>query len=466
MRKFYLSRSNCGYYRVHFIDPVTGVQGTGKSTHTKDKMEAILIAGRWLREGVPSAYSGSHVFQEQLDNKTYTLDLNDVVLRLNKNEALTLMSLIFLKFGFSLDTVVAAFSSGISVPTVVKINVEKGVVSNIFVPAAQKQTEGIKLGEYLLNFWDYETSDFIKRHIAKGKTMSKKHTDNMKSLVKNYWLPYFGEEKLVQDLNEDELEDFFFYLFSERGLKGGTVNKAINCGSRAIRYLFEKHKILVNPMAGVERYGTDELKRGIPTESEVRELLNLEWENPVGKLAFMLSAYSGLRAGEISGLRVCDVDLNAEILHIRHSWSDVDGLKSTKNTDERDVPIDRNIALQLLNRARLNPLFSDTSYVFFSNTKPEQPCYPTYYQDSFYDAMAEIGISEEQRKERNIVFHSLRHFCATRLSQRTDMKSVQAILGHRTEKMSQHYSDHETKEKLDNIRNIMQNAWKNCISKS
>ena len=113
----------------------------------------------------------------------------------------------------------------------------------------------------------------------------------------------------------------FFYLFSERGLKGGTVNKAINCGSRAMRYLFEKHKISVNPMAGVERYGTDELKRGIPTESEVKALLNMEWNNPVGKLAFELAAYAGLRAGEISGLRVCDIDLDAEIIHVRHSWS-------------------------------------------------------------------------------------------------------------------------------------------------
>ena len=228
-----------------------------------------------------------------------------------------------------------------------------------------------------------------------------------------------------------------------------------------MRYLFEKRKISVNPMAGVERYGTDELKRGIPTESEVKALLNMEWNNPVGKLAFELAAYSGLRAGEITGLRVCDIDLDAEIIHVRHSWSESDGLKSTKNTDERDVPIDRFIALGLLNRARENPNYSDTSYVFFSNVKPEQPFWLSYYQDSFYEAMAEIGISEEQRKERNIVFHSLRHFCATILSQRTDMKTVQAILGHRSEKMSIHYSDHDTEEKLTNIKNIMQSAWKN-----
>ena len=457
MRQFYLSKNRHGYYRVHLNDPVTGLQGTGKSTHTKDKVEATLIAGRWLKEGVPASRSGSRAFDAQQENKSGPLNLNDVVSRLSENDAKILVSMISEKFGIR-DNPVPVVAVSVPAESGVAVKAEKEVEKT------EIKTDGIKLGEYLLNFWDYEKSEFIKRYMAKGKKMSKKHTDNMRSLAKNYWLPYFGEDKLVQDLNEEELEDFFFYLFSERGLKGGTVNKAINCGSRAMRYLFEKHKIPVNPMAGVERYGTDELKRGIPTESEVHDLLNLEWENPVGKRAFMLSAYSGLRAGEISGLRVCDVDLNAELLHIRHSWSDVDGLKSTKNTDERDVPIDRDIALQLLNRARLNPYYSDTSYVFFSNTKPEQPCYPTYYQDSFYEAMAEIGISEEQRKERNIVFHSLRHFCATLLSQRADMKTVQAILGHRSEKMSLHYADHDSQEKLNNMRNIMQLAWKECVT--
>lgn len=112
--------------------------------------------------------------------------------------------------------------------------------------SSHAQEKGIKLSEFLLDFWDYENSEFIKRYLAKGKQISRKHADNMKSLAKNYWFPYFGEDKFVQDLDEEELEDFFFYLFSERGLKGGTVNKAINCGSRAMRYLFEKRKISVN----------------------------------------------------------------------------------------------------------------------------------------------------------------------------------------------------------------------------
>lgn len=447
MRQFYLFKNKSGYFNVVLLDPVSGFKCSTKSTHTKDKVEATMIAASWIQNGQPEARSNSRKFNSA--SSSPSLNLKSIVERLSENDARLLVSMISDKFNFSATPGISSNASSNPNP-----------IQNV----SETKEPRIKLAEYLINFWDYDKSEFIQRYLAKGKKLSRTHTESMKGLAKNYWLTYFGEDKCVQDLNQEELEEFFFYLYSERGLKGSTVNHAITCGSRAIGYLFDKHKISVNPMAGVERYGTNGLKRGIPTESEVRELINLEWKNQAGKLAFELAAYCGLRAGEISGLRVCDIDLDGEILHVRHSWNEMDGLKTTKNTDERDVPITNEIAQRLKNLAQNNPLYCDTSYIFFSPVKPEQPYWPSYYQDRFYEAMAEIGINEEVRKERNIVFHSLRHFCATLLSQRTDIKTVQSILGHRSEKMSIHYSDHETQEKLDNMRNILQSAWNDCLT--
>lgn len=156
-------------------------------------------------------------------------------------------------------------------------------------------------------------------------------------------------------------------------------------------------------MFGVERFNPQQLERGIPTEGEVRKLLDLNLNNDFQKLAFKLGVFCGLRAGEISGLRVCDLDLDADIIHVRHSWSEVDGLKCPKNTDVRDLPIDHSTLIQLSKLAKLNPNYSDMSYIFFSSAKPEQPYQPSYYADGLYEALAMIGISEEQRKDRNIV---------------------------------------------------------------
>lgn len=441
MSPFYLTKNEHGYYRACFVNQQTGAITVAKSTHSKNKTEAMMIATEWYKNGVPKGTTNSRTPFIQNHTLSTGLNLSNLVSRLTDEDAKELYSLLCEK----LKMAPAEVKAPESLP-------------------APKENPRIKLCEYLYDFWDFDKSEFIQRYIAHGNNMTKGHTKNMQSLVKNYWLPYFGEETYVDEVDKVMLDDFFFYLYREKGLKGATVNKAINCGSRAMRYLFDNKKISENPMAGVERFNPNQLDRGIPTESEVRQLLQIEWSSVAYKLAFKLGIFCGLRAGEVSGLRVCDLDLDADIIHVRHSWSDTDGLKCPKNSDVRDLPIDHSTLLQLYTMAKENPLFSDLSFVFWSPVKPDQPYWRSYYIDGLYEALEKIGVSEKQRKERNIVFHSLRHFCATVLAQRADMKTVQAFMGHRTEAMSRHYSDHETQEKLNNMKNIMQVTWNEILS--
>lgn len=141
----------------------------------------------------------------------------------------------------------------------------------------------IKLCEHLLNFWDYDNSEFIKRYLTHGNNMTKKHTKNMISLVKNYWQPYFGDDVFVDELDKPTLDDFFFFLYCEKGLKGGTVNKAINVVSRAMGYLFENGKIEKNPMFGVEKTSKYNLDRRLLKKSEI---CFLEFDEPPELLNF------------------------------------------------------------------------------------------------------------------------------------------------------------------------------------
>lgn len=68
MKQFYLAKNQHGYYRVDFIDPVTGLQGSGKSTHSKNRDEAMRIAYNWLYNGSPEARSNSRNFNETIVN--------------------------------------------------------------------------------------------------------------------------------------------------------------------------------------------------------------------------------------------------------------------------------------------------------------------------------------------------------------------------------------------------------------
>ena len=462
MRQFYLYKNSWGYYMAVMIDPVSGLKRGAKSTHTKDKVEAAVIASEWAKGGMPEAKSHSRAFL--CPDSSSPKNVKSIVDGLSDSDAQLMLSMLSSKLGLTASVPPAPVSTQVPVQNSVP---ESGSVpasspSPAAKPVAKKSD--IKLCEFLINFWDYDNSEFIQRHIARGHSMSKKHAFCMHAFVKNYWRPYWGDDTTIEDLTKLELDDFFFYLYREKQLAGETVNKVINSASRCTRWLYENNKIKINPLFGIERFKAEHAGRDIPTEAEVRRLLQLDWENPMALMAFKLGAFCGLRAGEISGLRVCDVDVAEGMLHVRHSYSEVDGLKSTKNKDKRDLPIDNVTALQLMNHARLNPKFNELSYIFWSSKDPTKSTTPGYYADIFYLALEKIGISEAERKDRNIVFHSLRHFCATILAQRTDRNTVMTILGHRTEKVSEHYSDHDTKEKFDNMRNVMQAAWDKYLS--
>ena len=57
----------------------------------------------------------------------------------------------------------------------------------------------------------------------------------------------------------------------------------------------------------------------------------------------------------------------------------------------------------------------------------------------------EIGITEEERKERNIKFHSLRHAYVTKMESGLSLLNAQKLIRHADSKTTRIYS-HETKE--------------------
>ena len=473
MRQFYLSKNSCGYYRVHFVDPVTGVQGHGKSTHSKDREEAIKIAYKWVYNGAPEARGNSHAFNNS-DTPTTPAKLISFIDNLTESDALKVVEMISKKFNLDLSS--ASATEVVEAPKTEPAADEKAVETSrpkkVFVvkkklvqlPSALPAEKKHLLCDTLDNYWDFDNSEYLRRSQEHGHSMTSKHAFCMRAYVRNYWQPYFGDEVCIEDLTLEELDDFFFFLHDEKELANETVNKNINMANKCFKTLLSLRKIKSNPLEGIERFKTDNKKRDIPTEQEVRDLLNHTWENDYAKLAFKVAAFYGLRAGEISGLRVCDIDDVANMLYIRHSYSETDGLKSTKNKECRELPIEHSLALQLLSHARQNPGYNDLSFVFWSMKDYSKPVTPGYYGDCFYKALEEIGVSELERKDRNIVFHSLRHFCCTILKQRADKETVMAIMGHKTPDMTDHYADHKTQEKFENMRNVISGVWEKYLS--
>ena len=459
MQPFYLAKNSSGYYKVCFVNTETGKVTNTKSTHTKNKFEANMIASMWVTKGAPEKRtSPSRAFNlQQADSSS--IDLNSVAQRLTREEASLLIDLLNKRFNFvsSANCLNTIPNNSVNlVPNVQSANAEK----------VSDSTKPIFLIETLSNFWDFENSEYVKKRIARGYDIKQRNCKEKLGIVKRYWAKYFDADRTVQSLTSRELDDFLMYLRTEKKLSADTVNKTMTAGNMAFEFLIKEGLITSNPLTSVERFKVNAKKRGIPTETEMKKLmeLNWDWTDSVNKLAFKVAALFGLRAGEISGLQVCDIDANADLLYIRHSWNDTDKLKDTKNGDDRIIPIEHGVALELLMNARRNPDYSDTSFVFWSPKVAGQPMWPSSFEDDFYIAMQKIGISEEQRKERNIVFHSLRHYCATQIAQRASLEIAMKILGHRTEEMTRLYSEHETQMKLNNAKEVLAQGWNVLIA--
>lgn len=189
----------------------------------------------------------------------------------------------------------------------------------------------------------------------------------------------------------------------------------------------------------------NEKERGILSSKEVYNLLNPEnapayWQDRLVYLGNCLAAVTGMRKGEIMALRIEDV--YADHIKISRSY-DKYGEKDTKTHKSREIPIPDKIYRMIVELA------PDSGYIF-SYDGGKTPFGTDTLTDALYHALNKMGIDEQQRKSRNICFHSWRHFFNTRLrSADISDSKTQSITGHSTKEMTEHYTHYNAGDFTD-----------------
>jgi integrase len=100
---------------------------------------------------------------------------------------------------------------------------------------------------------------------------------------------------------------------------------------------------------------------GKTTEDEA--VFNAPWTDKRAYIGNLLSITTGLRSGEVLAVRKSDI--GKKVLTVRHSWSFIDGLKSPKNGDERNVPLLPEVWGGLMELLEDNPHTVDDPFVFY-----------------------------------------------------------------------------------------------------
>jgi integrase len=204
--------------------------------------------------------------------------------------------------------------------------------------------------------------------------------------------------------------------------------------------------------AGHTKFSGDALERPILTPELAAAVFRVPWPDERSRLANMLAMVTGMRAGEIQGLRI--QDLGRDCLYVRHSWNFMDGLKTTKNNECRtaEVPFP-GLIQDLANMAAGNPHKARMDgFIFWAALSAEKPMEAEIFLRDLRTALVKAGMSKETAKA--YTFHAWRHFFTAYMRPRIDEKLLQKQTGHKTLAMLDHYSDHV----LDGDRERIQTA--------
>jgi integrase len=92
-----------------------------------------------------------------------------------------------------------------------------------------------------------------------------------------------------------------------------------------------------NPTADLELPAVEGKRERIATPQEAAKLIDALSED---KALWACAFYEGLRRGELAALRVRDLDLDSNVIRVRHSWDRVEGLIQLKSkAGRRDLPL-------------------------------------------------------------------------------------------------------------------------------
>lgn len=285
---------------------------------------------------------------------------------------------------------------------------------------------------------------------------------NFNSYIQAHILPMLGDYAL------DEVHSIELQYYIDEKLRNGridgkgglsikTVKEHISLLNNAFKKAIKLQIIQFNPTQFVEFPKTKDEEIHVfevAQQEKMVELISHDYQENSG-ITVLLGMFAGLRIGEISALRIEDIDFEARSICIDESLNripqyDLNGKKhyklaygTTKSSHIRYVPMNKDIfdALsayfaKMPNEHKENkkaPLF------FNKRQKAMEPRLITYH---FRKLMKELQLDKYH-------FHCLRHTFATRaLEGQMDIKSCSKILGHATTQITLDRYTHISTEHL------------------
>ena len=297
----------------------------------------------------------------------------------------------------------------------------------------------IPFATYCLNFWQYSTSTYVNlRNKIKSDSLSKEYCINMLSNVKNHVVTALDPALSLRGIKTYHLDKIVSLAFN-KDLSNGTIQQIILSFSIPLKEAVRTGLIYYNPAINLLKIPRNEKPRGVFTNDEIYSILTyIKTINNNIRLSIILAIVTGMRSGEIRALKtnsiirnyITDSNKSYDKIIIEKSISPYSGEKSTKSKYSRFVLIPSDLGDELYNNANYTTLVvQSTKGDYLSSTS---------LRLEFYKVLDKLNID---RIERNLTFHSLRHYFATYTKENKveDLIRMQ-VLGHKSLKVNKRYT--------------------------
>lgn len=246
-------------------------------------------------------------------------------------------------------------------------------------------------------------------------------------LVINHIDPYFGEKT---EFVESDVQAFVLQSLKQ-GLSEKTVKDIVVVIKMIQKFAVKKGFIQLRPFDVVYPKSSKKTELAVMAKEDQKKLFEFAKANfSFRNLGLLLCLSTGLRIGEVCGLRWSDIDPEDGTIRVQRTVQrlyKVDG--PTRHTEivvaqpktresNRVIPLSG----ELLHIVK--PLLKVVNRDFFILSNEETPLEPRIYRNYYKRTIKRLGIPY-------LKFHGLRHSFATRcIESKNSVKTVSVILGH------------------------------------
>lgn len=234
------------------------------------------------------------------------------------------------------------------------------------------------------------------------------------------------KQRPVSTLEKKNVLAYLLWLIQEQGYSECHVNHAVN----AIKFYFEKVEGRGREFYDLPRPKKPKKLPGVLAEEEVADLIK-KTEN-LKHRALLMAAYSaGLRVSELVNLTIEDIDSKRMVMQLRDA----------KGKKDRVVPLSHRLL--------------DTLREYYKAFRPKYYLFEGEQGGAYSPRSAQAVLKEAKeragiRKKGSV--HLLRHSFATHLLESgTDIRYIQALLGHNSVQTTMRYT-HVSRPKTDSIQ--------------